>query len=431
MLTLVLPPVTQDDRRPGGAKRRYVGAMTLASMRFLSVDTVCRRVGSIAEVPGQANSLYRPPHDPVAPPREPAFFDPADAAAARKLASTERNRDVFGLGFDDSHDHFFARLDDVVVERRSVYDAEVYRIFIDRGIALSEPYNSHYKAEWSVFRGGDSITLNAGGATFPVYLHHEIEPEAVIEEPVILLADRRVDNYYHWMCEVLPRLWITEALPELARATMLVNDSPLSSFQKQTLGAIAGDAPLLRFPWRSARFKRLYVPSFIAAGETGRRLRPWYAHLRSRLGGEIQPGSPKRIYVSRAGATHRRVINNAEIAQALGAIGFTSVVLERMSVASQLALFAGAEAVVMPHGAAGANLAAAAPGTLVVECHAASLLNPTYWQLANALDLPYGIAVSGDLTEGKPDFAADISVDPAKLRRVVEAGLAATKPGRN
>ncbi|MSP48858.1 MAG: glycosyltransferase family 61 protein [Alphaproteobacteria bacterium] len=402
--------------------------MAFSSFRLISVDTVCRRVESIAEVPGLANSLFRPPYEPTPAPRDPEFFDAADTASAGKLASVERSRETFGIGFDDSRDRFFARLDDVIVERRSVYETECFRIFIDRGVALSEPYNAHYKADWPQLRSVDTITLDVNGTAVPVYLHHEIEPEVVIEQPAFFLVDRRASNYYHWMCEVLPRLWAKEALPELAAVPLLVNDGGLNSFQQQTLRALAGSAPLLPFSWRCARFKRLYVPSFLTAGETGRRLRPWFRHLRSRLGSESRADRPRRIYVSRAGAKQRRVVNDAEVVQSLKGLGFESVTLESMSVADQLALFANAEAVVLPHGAAGANLPAAPPGTLVVECHASALLSPAYWLLANAMEQPYGLVVSGPPLDGKSDYEADMVVDPAKLRRVVEAGLAASRP---
>jgi capsular polysaccharide biosynthesis protein len=116
--------------------------------------------------------------------------------------------------------------------------------------------------------------------------------------------------------------------------------------------------------------------------------------------------------------------NDAEVAAALRPLGFERVTLEARSVAEQLDLFAGAEAIVLPHGAAGANLPAAPAGALLVECHSARLLNPCYWLMARAMDLAYGFVADGEGTEGV-DYAADLTVNPQKLLRVLEAGLAA------
>jgi capsular polysaccharide biosynthesis protein len=224
------------------------------------------------------------------------------------------------------------------------------------------------------------------------------------------------------MCEVLPRLWAAEAAPSLMSVPVLVNDGALAPFQQQTLLA-AGAVKAVPFSWRCARFKRLYLPSFLSSGEVARRLRPWFARLRLLLGGGSSAG-PRRLYVSREDAQRRRMSNDAEVAAALRPLGFERVTLEARSVAEQLDLFAGAEAIVLPHGAAGANLPAAPAGALLVECHSARLLNPCYWLMARAMDLAYGFVADGEGTEGV-DYAADLTVNPQKLLRVLEAGLAA------
>ncbi|WP_237213216.1 FkbM family methyltransferase [Falsiroseomonas oryziterrae] len=65
---------------------------------------------------------------------------------------------------------------------------------------------------------------------------------------------------------------------------------------------------------------------------------------------------PRRIYVSRQGASRRRVANNDAVEEALAARGFVAVQLEKLDFFAQAALFAQAEAVVAVHGAGLANL---------------------------------------------------------------------------
>jgi capsular polysaccharide biosynthesis protein len=63
-----------------------------------------------------------------------------------------------------------------------------------------------------------------------------------------------------------------------------------------------------------------------------------------------------RLYVSRAGAMWRSVINEQEVMARLSPLGFVKTTLEGLSVLQQVALFAQAECVIAPHGAALANL---------------------------------------------------------------------------
>jgi capsular polysaccharide biosynthesis protein len=100
-----------------------------------------------------------------------------------------------------------------------------------------------------------------------------------------------------------------------------------------------------------------------------------------------EPKNGARIYISRRNATKRRVRNEAEVVSALRTRGFKRYVLEELSVAEQIELFADAEAVVGPHGAGFANLVyAEAP--LVVELFGQKRLN-TYHRLSTALGFQY------------------------------------------
>lgn len=398
--------------------------MRVGSLRFLSVHRACRPVNSIAEVLHTPNSILCQPADEPIHFRPVDLFDPADAEGAAKLVSRERNRDLFGCGFDSSRDHFIARLDDVTIHRWTHLGYECFRIFVDRGVALSEPYSAHYKADWPTTRLYDTVNVDMAGTRAAFYACNELEPEMVLEDPVFYMLDKGATSYYHWMCEVAPRIWARDREPALAEMPMLVGDGALLPFQHQTL-AMLRPARVTPFPWRCARVKRLYLSSFLSSGEVTRRLRPWFAQLRLRLGGTRLRDAPRRLYLSRHGAERRRVLNEDEVAEALRAYGFEPVTLDHRSVAEQIDLFAGAEAVVFPHGAAATNLAAAQPGTLAIECHSARLLNPTYWLLARALDLRYGIVCSGEPIEDYPDYLSDMTVDVAKLMGVIEAGLAA------
>jgi capsular polysaccharide biosynthesis protein len=74
------------------------------------------------------------------------------------------------------------------------------------------------------------------------------------------------------------------------------------------------------------------------------------------LGIERNSRARSRVYVSRAAATTRRLKNESELLSALEPHGFSSWRLEELSLRAQIQLFADAETVLGPDGAAYANI---------------------------------------------------------------------------
>lgn len=404
--------------------------MPVTPFRFLSVHSYCRPVETASEVLSTPNSVYRPPPDAPTEFTPPDFFDESDRQHAEALASRERNRDSFNVGFDASQDHFLARLDDVTIQRWTIAGTECFRIFIDRGVALSEPFNAHYKADWPLARTYDSAFIDYKDERVlvpervPIYLHNAYEPDVTFDDPILYMLDKGASNYYHWICEVFPRLWARAEVPELSRFPMLVNEQTLTPFQQETLVAALGSAQLVAFPWNCARFKRLYLSSFLTSGESAPRVRGWTTRFFGREGLGTGRRPSRRLYISRLDATRRRVTNEEETLTALSRLGFERVVPGRLSVAEQMNVFAGAEAVVLANGAASANLTATPTGALVVEFQPTVFLNPGVWTLARAMGHRYGLVTTPDTRGMDPDYFVDMTIDTGKLVRVVEAGLA-------
>jgi len=78
-------------------------------------------------------------------------------------------------------------------------------------------------------------------------------------------------------------------------------------------------------------------------------------------------GLGAKLYLSRRNFNKRRVLNENEVSQALGAAGFTILCPEELPWAQQMAAFAHAEWIVGPHGGAFGNTLFAKPGAHVVE----------------------------------------------------------------
>jgi capsular polysaccharide biosynthesis protein len=181
--------------------------------------------------------------------------------------------------------------------------------------------------------------------------------------PAILIGG--VGNYYHDLVEYVGVLAVAEALG-IAENLPLVLPAEPAPHQQQLL-SLLGYTPD-RFigvrPDELAEFSSLIVTSRLAAG--GQYIDPmlpqWY---RTRLVGKNRVVAHRKLYLTRAGASRRRVANEEEVRSLLTKHGFEVVAPEALSVSEQIALFAQATHIAGATGAAMTNMLFAPPGAVV------------------------------------------------------------------
>lgn len=122
----------------------------------------------------------------------------------------------------------------------------------------------------------------------------------------------------------------------------------------------------------------------------------------------------KRIFISREGATRRRVENESTVLEMLYNYGFESYKLEELPVRTQVELFNSAEMVVAPHGAGTVNMIFSHDPVLI-ELFGRKR-KTTFYRLAEMLDISYE---SIDC----PSNNADIVVDVDQLESVLNKYL--------
>jgi hypothetical protein len=142
------------------------------------------------------------------------------------------------------------------------------------------------------------------------------------------------------------------------------------------------------------------------------------------------PHSPqltgRRLFVSRGGAAHRRLLNEETAARALEIeFGVELVSTEGMSLADEIELFQSAELVVGGHGAGLTNLVFAPRGTRVVD-----LASSTYWdslfaQVASVMGHSYALVRgrSTGLRIGVPASLHNFEIDVDRLVEVVRSAV--------
>lgn len=223
---------------------------------------------------------------------------------------------------------------------------------------------------------------------FPDSLH-SLPPVETIDGSVAVLAGLSGHVYFHWMVDILPRLDILRSHDWLDQVDWFVVNSLEQPFQRETLTQLGIPLEKViesdRHPHLQAT--RLIVPSF--AGALGW-VQPWALQfLRQMLlhTNSTAPDSPQRLYISRANAHYRRVINEAEVIDLVRSHGFTPVTLESLSLAEQVNLFAHARAIVAPHGSGLTNLVVCPPKTQVIELVSPHYIRPYYWVMSQQLGL--------------------------------------------
>jgi capsular polysaccharide biosynthesis protein len=251
----------------------------------------------------------------------------------------------------------------------------------------------------------------------PIFLSVRLPTLEVVAGTVGVLTTRGVDNYYHFLTDVLPRLeLLRQAGVEPER--FLVNRT--TSFQRELLDAlgIPEHCVVESALHPHIRAEHLVVPSL---PDSHLRTPPWVAAWLRRqfLPADVAPPH-RRLYVTRGQRKNtRRVENEVQVIAALAPLGFETIDPGGLSVAEQVRLFSEAELVVGAHGAALTNLVFCPAGAAVIELFPPDYVNVCYWALASAVgSLQYRYLV-GDGLPGRVrpmhGVASDITIDPGRL----------------
>ncbi len=185
-------------------------------------------------------------------------------------------------------------------------------------------------------------------------------------------------NYYHWVAHTVPALYYF--LKHAGQNDVFLLP-PLTPWQEQfvTLAGLAPERRLITHPGTRYAFPRVVYTDFVR-GKTDftASATSLAAYAALRQAASTTPTRGRYLFLERGEATNRHMPNEAELAEALTALGFTRVRPERLPIAQQIDLFAQADMVMGFLGAGLANVAWCQPGTLVYELVPSHHLNPCF-----------------------------------------------------
>jgi capsular polysaccharide biosynthesis protein len=206
----------------------------------------------------------------------------------------------------------------------------------------------------------------------------------------IAVTPEAATNYYHWTLDALPRLLLLKhATGNFANYDTILLGGGRWRYETESVAALEVPADKIRYVGSGNRFEiaSAVIPSI---DHSAKIIAPWKIRALRQLVSD-EGASRRRFYISRRRAAVRRIENENEneIVALLRAHGFENLELEDFSWCEQARLFAGAEVIIAPHGAALANTVFCAPGTWVVEISTRAGYRDWYLQLAAAAQLRY------------------------------------------
>lgn len=231
------------------------------------------------------------------------------------------------------------------------------------------------------------------------------------------------NNYFHWLIDCLTRLeGVMEYERKFGVRVKLIIRVNLQQYQLDSL-KLLGYSPEDYEEWNGQKMivNNLLVPSFRRSVEEAD---GFYCHVSPSacrwLAERIISNLPDKVknktththlYISRRNALVRKVVNEKEVINELGNLGFVDYVLEDMSFAEQVHLFANAKMIVSPHGAGLTNIIFS-KNLKLVELFAKTVPVASYYELCGGLGFDYncllGDSPKGDLRTHDADMIVDI-----------------------
>ncbi len=214
-------------------------------------------------------------------------------------------------------------------------------------------------------------------------------------------------NYYHWMTEILPRLYMLLNVKKEIPFDQIYLSYSNTPYQKETLAllGITQDNIIRAHATDHILPSKLIFPSQVAVSC----LSPeWVINFLKYLclkNYSLKNGK-RRIFISRKKAELRKILNEDDITTFLDTYGFETILLENLSVVEQAQLFYESEWIIGIHGAGLTNLVFTRPGTHVIELFQEHL-DETFFDLSFPLKLnyyPIKTHAVNDLSDTKMDI---------------------------
>ena len=235
-------------------------------------------------------------------------------------------------------------------------------------------------------------------------------------------------NYYHWLFDCLPRLFIVKASRKIGAHTRYLIPEDTLPFQRDTLDALGIDSASRISSKKCSHLRASELLSTSHPNPKPSLIPAWIVEFlrESFLGCNIVDLANETdfIYISRGDSVNsRRLINESYLCKCLESVGFGVYWLSDLTFQQQVTLFSQARMIVGVHGAGLANLAFASKGAVVYELFSDQYQPDMYKRIASLTGLDYHSIVCETHGGFKPVQQLDFLIsemDALSIRRHAE-----------
>ncbi|WKN40716.1 glycosyltransferase family 61 protein [Tunicatimonas pelagia] len=214
-----------------------------------------------------------------------------------------------------------------------------------------------------------------------------------ISKQALWIIDKVSHNYFHWLFDVLPRLWVFQKnIVDHQNYTLLLPENYQNlSFVQEALTAFGISDITYLSDKATYRVDSLLIIEHTAP--TGNYRPDIVQEVRKRLLAKLEDQSfskESKIYASRGKAPRRKILNEEELIKVLDRHQFSTVYFEELSFRDQINIIKDAKYLVSNHGAGLSNMLFMQPGSYVFELRQENdTHNNCYFSLASANSLNY------------------------------------------
>ncbi len=246
-----------------------------------------------------------------------------------------------------------------------------------------------------------------------------------LHKPAVWFTDQWSHMYFHWIMDALPRLFVAKDYIK-GRKILLPDKFEKMRFVRESLHAFEIENELVFIPSDQVlRVEDLLIPSHTAPTgnfneEIVQNMRGYYQDYYDNAH-ELNLGD--KIYVSRAKAKWRKVINEDEVVRLLSRYGFEVIYYEDYSWAEKVAIGSNAKYLVSLHGAGLTNMLFMNDDSFLFEFRlSGDKSNNAFFSMASALNINYLYQIcEGD---GKDTHKANVHINIDELERNIVQMLA-------
>lgn len=264
-------------------------------------------------------------------------------------------------------------------------------------VSISKFENVFVSADGIIFKGlksySESYVYSAFHKKFDnfyllnIYKHKKQKKLSGPDNFLLIFDHWSKINYFHWMCDSLPRLMILKKLSTNYNFKIIIPDET-PSYVSDSLTSLG----LTFFYFKSSEYLKisnLYHINYLAISGFSH---PAINELTADLKISCLPNTKrKKYYLSRNQTIKRSIANEHELIRLLDQYGFEIIHTENKTFHEQLQVFSECDILISPHGAGLTNMLFMPKGSRIIEIgHSQIDKQPLcYWQLANQLNHEY------------------------------------------